>query len=88
LFDSFPIQNDLKLVVALSPQLSSFSLKWVIRKVQENHVGLQLNGTYQLLDYVDDINLLGDNIETIEKNIETLTDADMEVGIEGNVVKT
>jgi hypothetical protein len=46
-----------------------------IRKVQENHVGLKLNGTHQLLAYADDLNLLGDNIDTIKKNTETLIDA-------------
>jgi hypothetical protein len=39
-----------------------------IRKVQENQVGLKLNATHQLLAYGDDVNLLGDNIDTIKKN--------------------
>jgi hypothetical protein len=42
------------------------SFSYVIRKVQENQFGLKLNGTYQLLDYVGDVNLLGDNIDTIK----------------------
>jgi hypothetical protein len=38
-------------------------------------VGLKLNGTHQLLAYADDVNLLGDNIDAIKKNTETLIDA-------------
>jgi hypothetical protein len=51
-------------------------------------VGLILNGTHQLLPYADDLNLLGDNIDTINKNTETLIDASMEVGLEVNIEKT
>jgi hypothetical protein len=56
--------------------------------VQENQVGLKLNETHQLLAYADDVNLLGDNIDTIKKNTETLIDAGKEVGLEINVEKT
>jgi hypothetical protein len=31
-----------------------------------------VNGTQQLLDYADDVNLIGDDIDTIKKNTETL----------------
>jgi hypothetical protein len=51
-------------------------------------VGLKLIGTHQLLAYFDDVNLLGDNTDTIKKNTETLTDASKEVGLEINVEKT
>jgi hypothetical protein len=37
--------------------------------------------------YADDVNLLGDNIDTIEKNMETLIGTSNEVGLETNVEK-
>jgi hypothetical protein len=86
LSDSFPIQNGLKQDV-LSLLLSNFAFEYVIRKVQENQVGLKLNGTHQLVAYADDVNLLGDNIDTINKNTQTLIDASKELGLEVNVEK-
>jgi hypothetical protein len=74
LSDSFPIPNGLKQGDALSPLFFNFALEYTIRKVQENQVGLKLNGTRQFLAYADDVNLLGDNLDTIKKNTETLID--------------
>jgi hypothetical protein len=84
--NSFPIQNGLRQGDALS-LLFSFAVEYVFRKVQENQMGLKLNGTYQFLAYVDDMNLLGNNIETIKRSTGTLIDASKEVGLEVNVEK-
>jgi hypothetical protein len=65
LSDIFPIQNGLKEGDALSPLLLYFALEYAIRKVQENQVGLKLNGTHQLQAYADDGNLLGDSIDNL-----------------------
>jgi hypothetical protein len=61
LCDSYPFQNDLKQWDALSPLLFNF--------VFENQVRLKLlNGTRQFLVYADDVILLENNINTINKN--------------------
>jgi hypothetical protein len=51
-------------------------------------VGLKLNGTHQLLLYTDVLNLLGDNIDAIKKNTETLIEGSKEFGQEVNAKKT
>ena len=56
----------------LSPLLFNFALEYAIRKVQETHLGLDMNGTHQVLAYADDVNLIGDDIRTIERNADVL----------------
>jgi hypothetical protein len=82
LSDNFRFHNTLEYGDALSPLLFDFPLEYVISKVQENQVGLKLNGTHQLLVCADDVNLLGDNIDTINKNHKNLIDVSKEVGLE------
>jgi hypothetical protein len=41
-------------------------------EVQVNEVGLELNGSHQLLAYADDTNLLDESVNTIKEKSEAL----------------
>ena len=49
---------------------------------------LDMNGKYQLLVYADDINMLGENLQTIRENTEIFIKASKDIGLEVNSDKT
>jgi len=59
-----------------------------IRRVQVNQDGLKLNGTYQLLAFADDGNVLVGSIHTLKENAEALLAATREIGLEVSADKT
>jgi hypothetical protein len=72
---------------ALSLLLSNFTLEYAIRRVRENQEGLRLNGTHQFSAYADDC-ILGENLNTTKENIEDLSEASKEVGLDVKPEKT
>ena len=44
--------------------LFNYALKYAIRKIQETRLGLDMNGTHQVLASADDVNLIGDDRTT------------------------
>jgi hypothetical protein len=49
-----------------------FALEYVIRMVQENLKRLKLNGKSQLLFYADEVNIVEENRDTIQKKTQKL----------------
>jgi len=68
--------------------LFNFVLEYAIRRVQVNQEGLKLNGTHQLLVYVDDVNILGGSIHILKENAEALIPATREIQLEVSADKT
>ncbi|KAJ4441029.1 hypothetical protein ANN_10878 [Periplaneta americana] len=69
------------------PASSEQSPKYAIGKIQDNRQGLELDGLHQLLVYADDVNMLGENPQTIRENTEMLLEASKEIALEVNSEK-
>jgi hypothetical protein len=81
-------RNCLKQGDALTPLLFNLAILFTVRRVQVNQDGKKLNGTYQLLVYADDINILVESIYTTKKNKECLLVCSKKTPLEVNADKT
>jgi hypothetical protein len=86
--DMFLIRNGLKQGDAIWTLLFNYALKYTIRRVQIIQDGLKLNGTHQILVYADDINILGESVNTVKENAEASIVVSKEIGLEENAGKT
>ena len=66
---------------------SYFAPKYAIRNVLKTNLGLDMNGTHQVLSYGDDINLIGDDIRIV-KNADVILNACKDIGLAVNTVNT
>ena len=88
LSNAFPNHCGLKQGDALSPLLFNVALEYATRRVQENRVGLELNGKHQLLVYTDDVSMLAENLQTTRENTEIFIKGRKDIGLEVNSDKT
>jgi hypothetical protein len=81
----FPIKSALKQGDAFSPLLLISFLKCTIGRVQVNQDGLKINGTYQLLVCVGNVNML---VHSVKTNRESLLVGSKEIRLEVKTDKT
>jgi hypothetical protein len=72
LSDSFPFQYGIKYGDALSSLFLNVALEYAIVNAQETQLRLKLNGAHQLMAYIDYMSKTGDNIDTVNKDTQTL----------------
>jgi hypothetical protein len=67
--------------------LFHFVIEYAFRRVQVNQNGLKLSGTYQLLVYAVDVNIIEGSVHTITENVEALVVASKEIRLDVNADK-
>ena len=67
--------------------LRTRALEYTIWRVQENRIGLELNRKHQLLVYALHVNILGENLQTVE-NTEVFIKACKNICLQVNTEKT
>ena len=88
LTDMLTIRSGLKQWDAFSPLFFNIVLEYVTKSIKVNQDGLKLNGTHQLLVYVDDVNILAGSLYTTKENTDVLLVRGKEIGLEVNADKT
>jgi hypothetical protein len=76
--DALPIHDGLKQWDDLSILLFISAFKHAVRKTYENLAGLNLNQTHQLVVHANNVNLFGENINTINRNTKAVSDSGIE----------
>ena len=80
------LYEECKLALDLE-RLKTPALEYPFRRVQENQTGLEFNGKHQLFVYADDVNMLGENLQTVRENTEVFIKTSKDIGLEVNSEK-
>lgn len=71
----------------MSAMLFNLILEYILRSIQENKIGIELNGTKQILTDVDDLDLVGGNRDAVVTNMRILLETARDVGLEDSEEK-